>query len=60
MNPQIMSLLLVLLLSISITACSNNKSSSNSASYSVVSEAYKAVLQNKVDFISTDGNKKKV
>lgn len=100
MKPQIMCLLLVFLLSISITACSNNKSSSNSASsnkildtsaptspssapintpsdsktenkkaqipsennknYSVVSEAYKAVLQNKVDFISTDDNKKKV
>ena len=94
MKPKIMCLLLVFLLSISITACSNNKSrlnldnssdaSSNKSSdttvptnpssvpinsssdskdknnknYSVL-EAYKAVLQNKINFFSTD-NKKNV
>jgi hypothetical protein len=100
MKPQILSLLLVFLFSISITACSNSKSTSdrvssnkisdtsasvspiftpidtpadskvenkktqipseNNKKDSVVSEAYKAVLQNKAVFISTDENKKKV
>ncbi|WP_157261819.1 hypothetical protein [Paenibacillus sp. A3] len=96
MKPKIMCLLLVFLLSISITACSNDKSSLNfnnsrnsssdptssssipinnpseskieniktqmpsedNKNYSVL-EAYTAVLQNKVNFSSTD-NKKKV
>jgi len=103
MKPKIMCVLLVFLLSSSITACSNNKSSlnlnnssnasskkvsdtsvptsssaapinttsnskteniktqtppENNKNYSIL-EAYKAVLQNQVNFISTD-NKKNV
>ena len=102
MNTKIMSILLVFLLSISITACSNDKSSSNVDNNTNVSnikssdisistspsptpinassdsktestntqvpaennmhsamEAYKAVLQNKAEFFSTE-NKKNV
>jgi hypothetical protein len=102
MNPQMMCLLLVFLLSITITSCSNNESrlnvnnsrnvsnnnnsetsvptspssapintpsdskpenikthipSENNENYSAL-EAYKAVLQNKVNFISTDEKNK--
>jgi len=73
MKSKIISILLVFLLSISVTACSNNKDSSNLDSKSesaktqlssednksLAMEAYKAVLQNKAEFFSTD-NKKNV
>lgn len=73
MRLKIISVFLVFLLSISFTACSNNKDSSNldnkseSAKIQLSSEdnksfameAYKAVLQNKAEFFSTD-NKKNV
>jgi hypothetical protein len=86
MKNKIISVLVVLMLSISITACSSNKSSSNLNNSSSVSsnktsgtsvptsnptsspdvsanekylamEAYKAVLQNKAEFFSTDNRK---
>ena len=50
MKSKIISVLLVSLLTISTTACSSNKSY-------LILEAYKAVLQNKVNFFSTDTNK---
>jgi len=71
MKPKIISILLVFLISISVTACSNTKESSNLdnksestktqlSSYdnkSFAMDAYKAVLQNKAEFFSTDNNK---
>lgn len=64
MKRKIISVFLVSLLSISITACSNNKSSASPVSSSKninnsVMEAYKSVLQNKAEFYSTD-NKRNV
>jgi uncharacterized protein YecT (DUF1311 family) len=73
MKSKIIGVLLVFLLSISITACSNNKGSSNQDSKSestktqlsaednkkLAMEAYKEVLLNKAEFFSAD-NKKNV
>ncbi|WP_238917445.1 lysozyme inhibitor LprI family protein [Clostridium sp. YIM B02555] len=68
---KIISILLIFLLSMSFTACSNNKDSANldinnesektqlssDNNKSLEIEAYKAVLQNKAEFFSTDNNK---
>lgn len=73
MKSKIIGVLLVFLLSISMTACSNNKGSSNQDSKSestktqlsaednkkLAMESYKEVLQNKAEFFSID-NKKNV
>ncbi|MDP4090735.1 MAG: hypothetical protein Q8930_15905 [Bacillota bacterium] len=66
MKVKIISVLLIFLLSISITGCSGREVSSNSSnsksentkaqnqSNKSVLEAYKAVLQNKAEFVDTD------
>ncbi|MEW9095491.1 MAG: hypothetical protein AB2417_10460 [Clostridiaceae bacterium] len=64
MKIKIISVLIVFLLSISITGCSRGKKSLNlnnktqMLSNNSVLEAYKAVLQNKTEFFSTDNKKK--
>lgn len=70
MKFKIISILLMLILSISLTACSNNKDNANlnnksesaktqlsSDNKSFAIDAYKAVLQNKAEFFSSDDNK---
>jgi hypothetical protein len=54
MNSQVMCLLLVFLLAITITSSSKNDSSLIANEHYAALEYYKAVLQNKAKFISTD------
>lgn len=59
MKTKIINMMLIFLLSISMMGCSDNKNPvpTNPSSSDSVLEAYKAVLQNKAEFFSTDSQK---